>query len=308
MGSAITKPHFSGHETFALRYTWLKKGLDAAADDGGVFSAEDALVRLGVGKNMVRAIRHWGLATSVLEEVTGTRARIVQPSTFGVALLADDGWDPYLEDPASLWLIHWQLASSPGRATTWYWLFNQQPTPEFTVDGVMQALVRIAKEQRWPKVTPASLRRDIDCCVRTYCSGRKTARAVLEDTLDCPLNELKLIRSGMIKGSYILTRESRDSLPPEVFAFALYEYMKTRDVAKSVPLDDLMFQAGSPGRVFGLDENGLMGLIDKLSARIGAIQYDETAGLKQVRLAKGFDAESLLDEMYAARGAHRSVA
>src|SRR5690606_5007171 len=152
--------------------------------------AHDALVRLGVGKNMVKAIRHWGLATGVLEEEPGSRGRLIKPSNFGLRLFGDDGWDPYLEDPATLWLIHWQLASTPGRATTWYWLFNQHPTPDFTVDAVVQALVRLARENGWPKLTPASLRRDIDCCVRTYFSGRKAARAVLEDTLDCPLNEL----------------------------------------------------------------------------------------------------------------------
>jgi hypothetical protein len=55
---------FSGHETFPFRYAWLKKGLDAATDDGTVFLRDDALTTLGVGKNMVRPIRHWSLVDS----------------------------------------------------------------------------------------------------------------------------------------------------------------------------------------------------------------------------------------------------
>lgn len=306
MATAITRPHFSGHETFPLRYAWLKKAVDAATDDPEVFGAHDALVRLGVGKNMVKAIRHWGLATGVLEEEPGSRGRLIKPSKFGLRLFADDGWDPYLEDPATLWLIHWQLASTPGRATTWYWLFNQQPTPDFTVDAIVQALVRLARENGWPKLTPASLRRDVDCCVRTYFSGRKAARAVLEDTLDCPLNELRLIRPSLAKGTYILTREPRDTLPPEVFAYALRDYMQTRGTARSVPLDEIMFHAGAPGRVFGLDENGLVRLVDLLGASSDAVSYDETAGLKQIRVTETFDPNALLDRMYTARGAHRS--
>ncbi|MCA9700453.1 MAG: DUF4007 family protein [Myxococcales bacterium] len=305
----ISRPHFSGHETFPLRYTWLKKGVDATTKDPGIFSAEDALVQLGVGKNMVRAIRHWGLATGVLEEEPGSRGRQIVPSAFGTAFLADDGWDPYLEDPASIWLIHWKLASTPGRATTWYWLFNQHPSPEFTVDSIVQALVRLARENGWPKVTPSSLRRDVDCCVRTYYSGRKTARAVLEDTLDCPLNELRLIRPGLAKGTYILSREARDTLPYQVFGYALHEYMQTRG-AQTIPLDDLMFQPGSPGRVFGLDENALTRLVELLSANVRSVTHDETAGLKQVSLGSKFDATKLLGSMYGAFGANpkRSVA
>lgn len=299
----IIKPHFSGHETFPLRWTWLKKGLDAVSEDPGTFGADDALVKLGVGKNMVRAIRHWCLATGVIEEGDGSRGKLMQPTEFGRSLLSDDGWDPYLEDPGTLWLLHWNLASRPGRATTWFWLFNLQSTADFTIDGVVQSLVRLAREREWPKLTPTSLRRDVDCCVRTYYSGRKTARAVLEDTLDCPLAELKLVRPAVTKGSYVLTREARTSLPAEVFAYALGEYLQARDATTAVGLDDLLYQPGAPGRVFGLDEQGLVRCIEEVSKRLRAVTYDETAGLKQVRLASRFNGRALLESMYDRRGA-----
>jgi hypothetical protein len=61
-------PKFAGHETFTLRYGWLKKAVDATLDRQDIFLQDDALVTLGVGKNMVRAIRHWGLVTGVLED------------------------------------------------------------------------------------------------------------------------------------------------------------------------------------------------------------------------------------------------
>lgn len=299
----IIKPHFSGHETFPLRWTWLKKGLDEVSRDPAVFGAEDALVRLGVGKNMVRAIRHWCLATGVIEEDPGSRGKLMQPTEFGRSLLGDDGWDPFLEDPGTLWLLHWNLASRPGRATSWFWLFNLQPTADFTIDGVVQSLVRLAREKEWPKLTPNSLRRDVDCCVRTYYSGRKAVRAVLEDTLDCPLAELKLVRPAVTKGSYVLTREARSSLPAEVFAYALGEYLQSRDATTAVGLDDLLYQPGAPGRVFGLDEHGLVRSIEEVSKRLRAVTYDETAGLKQVRLASRFDGLGLLEAMYGRRGA-----
>src|SRR3954447_18981402 len=110
--SELTAYTFSGHETFPFRYPWLKKGYDAVREDVTVFGRDDAITTLGVGKNMVRSIRHWCLAAGLLEEGRGTgenRATTLRPSTLGDWLLHDEtGRDPYLEDPATLWLLHWQ--------------------------------------------------------------------------------------------------------------------------------------------------------------------------------------------------------
>jgi hypothetical protein len=59
---------FAGHETFSLRYGWLKKAVVATVADPPVLTRDDALIPLGVGKSMVRAIRHWGLVTGILKE------------------------------------------------------------------------------------------------------------------------------------------------------------------------------------------------------------------------------------------------
>src|SRR5262245_9439685 len=120
---------FSGHETFTLRYPWLKKGFDAVLDDPNVFTREDAISTLGVGKNMVRSIRHWCLTAGVLEEVPASRTAL-RPTRLGRALFADDGLDPYLEDPATLWVVHWQIVSNRVRATTWFWTFSHYHEPE----------------------------------------------------------------------------------------------------------------------------------------------------------------------------------
>ena len=81
------KPQFSGHETFPLRYGWLKKAFDAIRaaegqdDNRSVFSGEDAIARFGVGKNMVSSMRHWAKASGIIEEPTGTN--IVRPTKLG---------------------------------------------------------------------------------------------------------------------------------------------------------------------------------------------------------------------------------
>src|SRR3954471_7429315 len=127
----LTTFSFSGHETFSFRYPWLKKGFDAVRADGGVFQRDDAITILGVGKNMVRSIRHWCLTAGILAGAPDG-GRELRPSRPRTLLLSDEGLDPYLEDPATLWVLHWQIASNRGRAATWFWIFSYFHEPEFT--------------------------------------------------------------------------------------------------------------------------------------------------------------------------------
>ncbi|AFZ16745.1 hypothetical protein Mic7113_0840 [Allocoleopsis franciscana PCC 7113] len=115
-------PAFARHETFHPRFGWLKKGFDWAKRDSEIFLKEDAPVRLGVGKNMVRSIRYWCSAFKVLENDTPDARRLANASLsdFGEKLLAENGWDEFLEDPASLWLLHWNLLKPTCEAAAWY--------------------------------------------------------------------------------------------------------------------------------------------------------------------------------------------
>ena len=113
------QPQFSGHETFPLRQLWLRKAYDAVAEtqapaQRSVFAGEDAIVRFGVGKNMAMAIRFWATACGVVDE---TKSGYV-PTDLGHYLFSPDrGRDPYCERPATTWLMHWQVASTPEKTT-----------------------------------------------------------------------------------------------------------------------------------------------------------------------------------------------
>jgi hypothetical protein len=134
---------FSGHETFVFRYTWLKKAVDAVKVNPKVFGQEDSIVTLGVGKNMVRSIRHWGLATGVLDEEPRSRGTALAVSKLGEFIFGDgssSGADPFLEDPNTLWLLHWSLLTNSVRSTTWQWAFNRLPSNEFTRESLYQSL------------------------------------------------------------------------------------------------------------------------------------------------------------------------
>ncbi len=285
--ASIQKGSFAGHETFPLRYTWLSKAVQLVEKDGSVFQDDDAMIRLGVGRNMVRSIRHWGFACGVLEnapDVANNRGGVLQPTALGRALFEKDGWDPYLEDPATLWVLHYELAGSSKRATTWYLAFNHYPQPELTKPELVAWLGKLAQEHGWGRVSPASLRRDVDVFLRTYVPSRASRTVPLEDTLDSPFVELDLIRELGTKGSYLLQRGDPPTLPNEVFAYGLIKFLtQTGSNSSAVPLHTIAFAPGSPGRVFALTEDALMVRLERLEAVTdGAIVFHDTAGLRQL--------------------------
>lgn len=299
-----SRTSFAGHETFPFRYTWLKKGVDAVGKDAEVFGREDGMVRFGVGKNMVAAIRHWGLAIGTLEEDPGipnNRGRFLRLTELGLALFGDQGWDPYLEDVGTLWLLHWQLAKAPEAATTWWWVFNQYPGTRFTRRELQAQLERLVDQLGLARVSPASVKRDIDVFIRTYSPSRR-ARTVQEETLDCPLIELGLLREDSDHQSYHIVRGTQPSLPLAIFGWALAEYLEQRAGAPTVSLNELAYGAGAPGRVFCLNESGLLTRLEALRTLTGgALVYDETAGLKQLFVHKALRSRALLKQYYTSR-------
>lgn len=278
---------FAGHETFCMRYGWPKKAVDAAEADPLVFTRDDAVIKLGVGKNMVRAIRHWGLMTGILEEPSdqpNNRGRHIRPSSLGRLLFSAEGLDPYLEEPGTLWLLHWHLASRPDGPTTWYRAFNHFPESEFTKERLAAWLGDLAEQAQWVRVADSSLKRDVDVFVRSYVPSRASKTLVLEDSLDSPLAELGLIQE--IEGGriYAFTRGEHSSLPLTVFTYALLDYWQTAAAHREVlSFDELAFQPGSPGRVFKLSENAVSDYLESLERFTAkAIGYDVTGGLRQV--------------------------
>jgi hypothetical protein len=290
---------FSGHETFPLRYAWLPKAVEAVLEDPTVFARDDALIRLGVGKNMVKAIRHWALTTGVIEEVEGTRGRSVAVSQLGLSIFGKDGWDPYLEDPATIWLLHWEIASRRQRATTWYYAFSHLSGPRFSKDELLVELSRVA-EDAGSRTSPASLGRDIDCFVRCYCASRPSRTTPIEDTLDGPLVELGLIRE-VGKGEYLIQRGEQASLPVELLAYSILEFLGgSHSAAKTASLESIAYSPGSPGRVFCVSEDALVAKLESLSGVTGgALTFDETAGLRQVLVHGSPAALEVLKKYYS---------
>jgi hypothetical protein len=178
----VALPVFARHESFYPRVGWLWKAVTHVERIPDVFLRQDATVELGVGKNMVRAIRYWGVATRVIEEFPNPdypRRSLARPTKLGRLLFSTDGaWDPYLEDSRTLWLLHWILNRSPSEATAWQLLFGLWSRVDFSEqEAVAWLQERVSREPQWPGVAAASLRRDVQCIVQMYGPARRQNRA-----------------------------------------------------------------------------------------------------------------------------------
>ena len=298
----LTNPSFSGHQTFPFRYTWLKKGVDAVRDKPTIFSSEDASVTLGVGKNMVSSIRHWGSVAGLIRTDTYERGRLL-PTPLGKAIFDDkDGFDPYLDDPATLWLIHWQISTNINQATAWYWAFNILRENQFVTDTFKKELYEWTRQQKetMRPVSDNTLQRDVNCFIRTYCQSRHTA-AIVEESFDCPLVELNLIAELPESNGYEFQRGEKETLPIEVFAAMLIAFWDARFSDRdAMSFRELMYAPISPGRIFRLDEDTMTLYLERLEHLTdGTLRYDETADLKQVYRSGNLNPMELLERYYA---------
>jgi hypothetical protein len=290
------KPQFSGHETFPMRHGWLKKAYDAVAnyekvsDKRAVFTEDEAIACFGVGKNMVSAIRHWSASVDIIADSASQVGLDVTP--FGRLLLSNTGLDPYLEHPASLWMIHWKLAGRP-KLTTWYWVFNHYSSDTFDRDHLVTGLERLAKDRKWVRVAPATIKRDVECFVRTYAAKPITSNGAYEDSLESPLTELGLIKPIGKRDGFRLVRGQKATLSAGVFLFALIDFWNLNPTLSTTSFEAIAHEPGSPGKVFLLEENDLISRLQEIEdISQGAYRWSETAGLKQIIRKKELDIDT----------------
>lgn len=294
------KAAFGRHETFPLRYSWLTKGFQALIEDPKIFESEDATVRLGVGKNMVNAIRYWLQAAKVIEKVDGG----FQATPVGLGIFDEGGYDPYLEDEATIWLIHWMLSTNPELATAWYWFFNRFHKPEFTSQEVATALLDFTKNKVKGRSSPTTVKNDAAILMRMYVRSKGSTRTTLEEALDSPLSMLNLI--GNVPGTKTFQSRAvqRDSLPIGILAYALGEVFQELGV-NEIPIEELMYgKEGYPalGAVFRLTESSLLTKLENLVYVFPEVfELRETAGIHQMYLIGENNLDKYLHYHYVAQ-------
>ncbi|MCB4805600.1 hypothetical protein QO001_005692 [Methylobacterium brachiatum] len=288
---------YSGHESFALRYGWLPKLYDAVADDSKLFADEDAAIaRLGLGKNMVRALRFWGDAFGLL----APDGRAVHPTPLATAILDPvHGRDRYVEKTETLWQLHWALTTR-GHLGAWNVVFDEISDPEISRRHLTNMVRQRAMRTRG-EISPATLSTHVAVFLQCY-AGSDQSELVLEDTLGCPLQELRLCRLVEGVGDQIvkMPRGPKPGLTVAAFAHILLDHWRNRlGENRTVSLRALLHERFAPGKVLKLDEAALLDRLEAMCRAVPsfAVREDGVGGMHLVALRE--DALSHLQEAAA---------
>lgn len=244
---------FSGHDTFACRTPWLFKGLqildkqDSRAKDLAVFSQGQTTVDLGVGKNMLNAIKHWLLSFGIIDQATNEPSKL---SELIYKSADEEGVDLFIEDRFTLWLLHFEICANQ-YATIYNFFFREyfkrKSTRTFSETEFLNTLKSWINEngQNLPSIN--SLKSDFRCLIDTYCikSGKNVT---YEDNYTTLLGELELIKRTEMRSEaneiiYELNYLAALKETSELIGTLLLR-MYGQDVSKS--LDDVYSDIGTP--------------------------------------------------------------
>ena len=284
-----TKYTFSGHDSFQCRQLWLKKGYDYVIENGN-FNDDDAVVRLGVGKNMVSSIRFWLKAFNIVDHKDF-------PTEFGKSLFDDEtGYDPFLEDEASLWLLHYQLVKT-GFASIYSIIFNEFRKEKlfFNKETFVNYLKRIGESIDDFNFNENTVAKDFNVFTNLYKNDSESKN--IEDSFTGILSELELLNTtgkGKDEQFYIENNE-RDNLSEFI---VLYTILDNSGYGNSISLNSLEFNIDSPGSIFALNRIGLMNKISEIVGEFEDITFTDQAGIKELQFKKKVEAFTVLDKYY----------
>lgn len=281
----MTKKYsFSGHESFPCKSLWLKKGYDFVVQEKN-FNDPNAVIDLGVGKNMVASIRFWLKAFGICENDNA--------SWLGHYLFDNQtGRDKYIEDLATLWLLHFHLIFC-GEASIYNLFFCdfQREHSSFQREQIANYIKIRLIENGTPSVfNKNTITKDIGVLLQNYVLPRKSQS---NEDYSSLLIDLDLIRQNSEGGGYYFNAEGKRKVTKEVF---LYGLLKVMGEDKSISYDAIREQIGY---IFCMTDIELIQMLKQLASDYSEnLAYNDIAGIRQVQIIKELDPVQVLNDYY----------
>jgi len=277
---------FSGHESFPCKTLWLKKGYDFVVS-GNDFNSPEAVVGLGVGKNMVASIRFWLKVFGITEN---------DKMTWLGDYLFDEisGKDKYLEDIATLWLLHFNLVFSE-EATLYKMFFCgvQRERTHFEREQVLTYVkLRMAEAGKMTLLNENTVKKDIGVLLQNYTLPRKPQS---NEDFSSLLMDLDLIRQNSEGKGYYINVDGKRQVTKEVFLYGLLQ-LKEEEGDNTISFDNIQERVGL---AFCMQDYETIEMLKQLASEYSQyFAYSDVAGIKQVQFVKDLDAKQVLDNYY----------
>ena len=284
--SKVKKYTFSGHESFPCKTLWLKKGYDfvVAGDD---FNSPEAVIGLGVGKNMVASIRFWLRVFGVTEND--------KPTVLADYLFNDqNGKDKYLEDIATLWLLHFNLVFLE-EATLYNMFFCgvQRERTHFEREQVLTYVkMRMVEANKMTLFNANTVKKDIGVLLQNYTLPRK---AQSNEDFSTLLIDLDLIRQSSEGKGYYFNVDGKRKVTKEIFLYGLLK-LKKQQGDNTISFDTIQERVGL---VFCMQDFETIEMLKQLASDYSQyFAYSDVAGIRQIQFTKELDVKQVLDDYY----------
>ena len=277
---------FSGHESFPCKSLWLKKGYDFVME-GNNFNSPEAVIGLGVGKNMVTSIRFWLRAFGIIEndEITWIGNYLFDEKS---------GKDKYLEDIATLWLLHFNLVFSE-EATLYNMFFCgvQRERNNFERDQVVNYVkLRMVEAGKATTFNANTVKKDVGVLLQNYALPRKPQT---NEDFSSLLIDLDLIRQSSEGKGYYFNVDGKRKVTKEIFLYGLLK-LKEQEGDNTIPFDTIQEKVGL---VFCMQDYETIEMLKHLSNDYSQyFAYSDVAGIKQVQFTNELTIKQVLDDYY----------
>jgi hypothetical protein len=281
---------FSGHETFHCKSFWIKKGFDFI-DLKNDFKDQEAVVELGVGKNMVSSVNFWMHAFEIQKNDT--------LSDWAKLVFENNGLDPFLENIGTNWLLHFHLLQNDYASINKI-AFNQfrktRLGNEFTSSQFNDFLLRFCTRNNI-SVSSKTIDNDVKVFLKNYAKSLKVNFKSLEEDSTTLLTDISLIKEveGMFQENeqvYRFNYSHCETLPSHIFFYAIksifpnYSSISILDIQQEVSELFLCNREGTEEKLNALQE-------------IGLITKKEDAGRYEIQIKSEITRLDILKQFYA---------
>ena len=282
MATDKVKIKLQGHEKFSLREGWINKALQVLPENPDVFTRKDATDLFGIGSNMVKSLRYWMRAFGL------TNAAGTELSEMG-KLIAN--YDPFLEKPFTLWMMHSYIAKNIEDATSWYMYFNRCDAEDLDKNEIESILLReVKKYAAGTTFSEKSLSNDVDVLLNMYSKNKEKSDP--EDKNISPFSQLALVKK--IEGRYLKCHPNKKDFSEMI---VLYELSMRLLDAESISIESAVNDEKGLAKIYNLSSVMANDYFDRLDAA-GYIRVDRTAGLDMIYPVMKLNPMGIIEEYY----------
>lgn len=285
---------YARHQSFYFREKWLSKGLTAVHLNNRFFYDEFAFEQIGLGKNMVEALKYWLIAFNLIEEVNDDGKRH-ELTSLGRMIFEHD---KILQLNDTLSILQYELVRNENdQSTVFDWFFNHYKETLVSKPDLHTSFMFWVSQRESKEISDKSLKRDLDCIIQFYTKLEDEYDP--EDVLHCPFARLGLIKSEPSGDGHELIRKTSPDINDigiTALHYMLQHYCHTKDL-DLISVNEIVTNDYMWGKTFNLSRNKIIEVLNILSNHEKyPIQYVRTNNLDYIKVSRVLPMELLRAE------------